>query len=222
MGNVQELITAAIDQASASLVSPGDWLSGAQRRAAVLEVRDSRTNELDQRRRQAISRAAVDGNHGATAELPAEAVEVLHRIGSDPGRLTRTWADKMMATLGEETYTELVGIAASTAALDMFAWAIGDQDASFGEAASGDPAQVRPDSVGDVGAWVAQSTETTMANVSRSLSLVPETNAAWTGLVQAMYSRGPEFLDMEWTRALSRPQVELVAARTTAELECFY
>lgn len=222
MGNVHGLITDAVDHALASLVGPGDWLSGAQRKAAVLEVRDSRTNELDQQRRQAISPFAVEGSHPASAELPAEAVEVLHRIGSDPGRLTRGWAEKMMATLGEETYTELVGLAACTAALDMFAWATSDADASIGDIVAGDPAGIRPDGVGDVGAWVAQSTGTTMANVSRSLSLVPVTNAAWVGLVQAMYSRGAEFLDMEWGRALSRPQVELVAARTTAELECFY
>ena len=79
-----------------------------------------------------------------------------------------------------------------------------------------------PDDVGDVGAWVAQTTGNTMANVSRSLSLVPQTNRVWVGMVQAMYSRGSEFLDLEWNRALSRPQVELVAARSTAELECFY
>ena len=165
---------------------------------------------------------AVDGSHAASEDLPAEAVEVLHRIGSDPGRLTRTWAEKMMATLGEETYTELVGIAACSATLDMFAWATSSEDAVFAAADPGGPTHVRPEGVGDVGAWVSQSTGTGMANVSRSLSLVPVTNDAWTALVQALYSRGAEFLDMAWARALSRPQVELVAARTTAELECFY
>lgn len=222
MANPHDLITQAIATASGSLVAPGDWMTGTQRRAAALEVRDSRTNELDQQRRQAISPMAVDGSHQATAELAAEAVEVLHRIGSDPGRLTRTWAEKMMATLGEEVYTELVGIAACTAALDMFAWATSDEDAPFAAAEPGEPSRQRPDDVGEVGAWVSQTTGTGMANVSRSLSLVPVTNSAWVGLVQALYSRGAEFLDMEWDRALSRPQVELVAARTTAELECFY
>ena len=149
-------------------------------------------------------------------------MEVVHRIASDPGRLTRAWADEMMVALGEETYTELVGITACTATLDMFAWATSDRDIDLAEASEGSPAEERPDTVGEVGAWVAQTVDGAMANVSRSLSLVPVTNAAWIGLVQAMYSRGPGFLDLEWQRALSRPQVELVAARTTAELECFY
>ncbi|MCH9804872.1 hypothetical protein K0U73_13875 [bacterium] len=222
MGNAEELITAALDDAAESLVGPGDWLTGSQRRAAALEARDARTNELDQQRRDALSPNAVPGGHEATAELQAEAVEVIHRVASDPGRLTQVWADEMMTVLGEETYTELVGIAACTAVLDMFAWAMTGDDGQLGDNTAGSPANERPDDVGDVGAWVSQTTGTGMANVSRSLSLVPVTNRAWVGLVQALYSRGPEFLDLSWDRALSRPQVELVAARTTAELECFY
>jgi hypothetical protein len=222
MGNAEELITAALDDAAESLVGPGDWLTGSQRRAAALEARDARTNELGQQRRDALSPNAVPGGHEATAELQAEAVEVIHRVASDPGRLTQVWADEMMTVLGEETYTELVGIAACTAVLDMFAWAMTGDDGQLGDNTAGSPANERPDDVGDVGAWVSQTTGTGMANVSRSLSLVPVTNRAWVGLVQALYSRGPEFLDLSWDRALSRPQVELVAARTTAELECFY
>jgi len=222
MGNAEELITAALDDAAESLVGPGDWLTGSQRRAAALEARDARTNELDQQRRDALSPNAVPGGHEATAELQAEAVEVIHRVASDPGRLTQVWADEKMSVLGEETYTELVGIAACTAVLDMFAWTMTGDDSQLGDDTAGSPAKERPDDVGDVGAWVSQTTGTGMANVSRSLSLVPVTNRAWVGLVQALYSRGAEFLDLSWDRALSRPQVELVAARTTAELECFY
>jgi len=223
MGNdVEELITSALSAAAASLVAPGDWLTGDQRRAAATQVLDARTNELDEERRQAISPHAVPGGHTATDELSAEAVEVVHRIASDPGRLTRSWADQVIAVLGEEAYTELVGVAACAMVLDTFSWAMQDNEASFGSANQGLPTNERPEDVGDVGAWVSQSTGSGMANVSRSLSLVPVTNSAWVGLVQAMYSRGPGFLDLEWDRALSRPQVELVAARTTAELECFY
>lgn len=223
MGNTaKELIDAALQAAATSLVEPGDWLTGEQRRGAASEALDARTNELDAQRRQAISPNAVAGQHQATEVLPAEAVEVLHRVASDPGRLTRSWADETIAVLGEETYTELVGIAACVAVIDTFAWAMSDAETTLAPMAAGGPAKERPDGVGDVGAWVSQSTGSGMANVSRSLSLVPVTNSAWVGLVQALYSRGPEFLDLEWDRALSRPQVELVAARTTAELECFY
>lgn len=222
MTTAQELIDGAVAAATEALVHPGDWLTGEQRREAWLEVRDARTNALDRARAASLSPNAVAGRHRATTTLPAEAVEVVHRVTSDPGRLTRTWADEVMATLGDATYTELVGVAACAATVDMFGSALVDSEPEIGDAASGVPARVRPDDVGDVGAWVAQSTGNTMANVSRSLSLVPQTNRVWVGMVQAMYSRGSEFLDLEWSRALTRPQVELVAARTTAELECFY
>ena len=222
MSSVHDLISSAVAETTASLSRAGDWLSGEQRLAAAREARDARTNKLDKARRQALSPNAVDGGHRATDQLSAEAMEVVHRVSSDPGRLTRAWADEMISSLGEETYTELVGIAACTAAVDMFAWATEGSDAELREPTDGSPTRVRPDDVGDVGAWVSQQLGAPLANVTRSLSLVPTTNAAWIGLVQALYSRGPEFLELEWSRALSRPQVELVAARTTAELECFY
>lgn len=222
MDDVEMRIGRALDAATRALVAPGDWLTGSQRKAAALEARDARSNELDRQRREAISPNAVDGGHAATDELPAEAVEVVHRVASDPGRLTRTWADEMMATLGEEAYTELVGVAACVATIDMFMAAIGAPEAVLGDVVDGEPTRLRPDGVADVGAWVSQSTAPGAANVSRSLSLVPVTDRAWVGMVQALYSRGAEFADLEWSRALSRPQVELVAARTTAELECFY
>jgi len=47
-------------------------------------------------------------------------------------------------------------------------------------------------------------------------------NARRMLLVRAMYS-GDSFNDMVWThRSLNRPQIELVAARTSALNECFY
>lgn len=216
------LIEAAVDRASQSLVAAGDWLTGEQRRAGWLEARDARTNELDAERRRAISPHAVAGSHSGSELLPAAAVEVVHRIASDPGRLTRQWADEAMVELNDATYTELVGIAATSAVVDMYRWAVDGADEQISDALAGPPAQVRPDSVGPVGAWVHQTVGDTTANVSRSLSLVPVTNGPWVGLVDALYSRGPGFFDLSWDRALSRPQVELVAARTTAELECFY
>ena len=231
--SARDLIESAVQHADTALLAPGDWLTGTQRRAAWVEARDARSNELDMARRDAISPAAVDGAHNASDDLPAAAVEVVHRVASDPGRLTRAWADEMMASLhgdphfggeaaGDAVYTELVGVAAIAAVVDTFACATTSAEQQMGSPTSGDPACVRPDSVGDIGAWVHQTTADPGANVSRSLSLVPETNGPWRGLVDGLYSRGAGFVDLAWDRALSRPQVELVAARTTAELECFY
>lgn len=208
--------------AAVALVSPGDWLTGAQRRAAWIEFRDAQSNALDEQRKSALSPNAVAGRHEATDELSAAAMEVVHRTASDPGRLTRTWADEQIAELGEEVYTELVGVTAIASVLDTFDRAMGREEVDPTPFVDGLPARVRPDDVGDVGAWVSQTKGPTVANVSRTLSLVPETNLAWRNLVTTHYARGPEFMNMSWAFPLSRPQAELVATRTTGLNECFY
>lgn len=222
MTDTLPMLTEAQDGAAAALAQAGDWLTGAQRVAVWAEARGAATNPLDRARREAISPAAVEGRHPATADLPATAVEVVHRVASDPGRLTRAWADEAMAELGEETYAELVGVTGIAFVLDRFRVAMGQAARPLPTPVGGDPARVRPDDVGDVGAWVAQTVHKARANVSRALSLVPRTNQAWRLLVDSHYTRGAEFYRLVWDRPLSRPQVELVAARTTSLHECFY
>ena len=205
-----------------AMAQPGDWLTSEQRLAAWRAVRDSSSNELDQQRRQALSPNTIDGVHAATKELSASAMEVVHRTASDPGRLTRAWADEHISELGEETYTELVGVTAIVSVLDRFDRAMGRPEQPLPQPTAGEPARVRPDDVGNIGAWVSQTTGPTKANVSRTLSLVPVTNQAWRQLVDTHYSHGAEFMNLQWEFPLSRPQAELVATRSTALNECFY
>ncbi len=160
--------------------------------------------------------------HPASEFLPAAGVEVAHRVATDPGRLTRAWADQQIEALGETVYTEIVGVTAIASVIDHFHRAIGQPEPTLPSPTPGEPSQIRPDGVGDVGAWVSQSVGPTTANVSRTLSLVPVTNATWRSLVDSHYSRGAEFLEPVWSRALPRPAVELIAARTTSLNECFY
>ncbi len=210
------------DTAAQRISEPGDWLSGEQRLAAWAQARDAASNPLDLARLAALSPEAVPGSHEATSALSAAAVEVVHRVASDPGRLTRSWADRLIDQLGEERYTELVGVTAIVTVLDCFDRIMGLQTRALPAPVDGEPTGVRPQGVGDVGAWVSQSLAKANANVSRTLSLVPTTEGPWRSLVTSHYSRGPEFFKLDWDRALSRPQVELVAARTTALNECFY
>lgn len=205
-----------------AVAGPGDWLTGVERLGVWREAREAQSNPLDEARRAALSPNAVEGTHAATAELPAAAMEVVHRTATDPGRLTRSWADAQIAALGEETYAELIGVTAIVTVLDRFDRAMGRPERALPAPSDGEPARVRPDDVGDVGAWVSQTVGPTRANVTRALSLVPETNVVWRQLVETHYSRGPEFVNLRWGFPLSRPQAELVAARTTALNECFY
>ena len=219
---VPQALKTVRNDTSLALAAAGDWLYGRQRVAAWSEVRRAATDPLDRARRAAVSPFAVEGDHSATEDLPAAAVEVVHRLASDPGRLSRAWAQKAVADLGEEVYTELVAVASIATVVDRFDLVMGDPLRSLPDPVDGEPARVRPDGMGDVGAWVSQSLDKQRANVSRAVSLVPETEAVWRSVVDSHYSRGGDFVNLNWERALSRPQVELVAARTTALNECFY
>ena len=154
--------------------------------------------------------------------MPAAAVEVIHRVVNDSGRLTRQWAEVQIDELGDGPYAEVVGVTAIVTALDVYARAIGDLPLELLPPVDGPPSAERPDGVGDVGAWIAMTEEKALANVSRALSLVPRTNATWRALVTESYSRGPEMLELTWERALTRPQIELVAAQVSLLQECFY
>lgn len=216
------VLLASREQARAGLATAGDWTTSEERIAAWRHVRDARSNALDLRRLEAVTPHAVAEQHPADEVLSATDVEVVHRVASDPGRLTRAWAEDAMAEIGEERYTELVAVVAIARTLDAFEDAMGLPHQELPDPVPSEPTKHRPDDVGDIGAWVSQSTGLTRANVSRTFSLVPTTNAIWRTLVDTHYSRGAQFMDLSWDRALTRPQVELVAARTTAGNECFY
>ncbi len=187
------------------LAGPGDWWDGAARRAIIEEAR-----------------AANGGGPTGRRALPAAAVEVIDRVVNDSGRLTHRWADAQIAVLGDGPYAEIVGVTAIVTALDVTTRAIGDRPLELLAPHDGAPAAERPDGMGDVGAWIPMTEEKALANVSRALSLVPRTNATWRALVTESYSRGPQMLELTWERALTRPQIELVAAQVSLLQECFY
>ena len=60
-------------------------------------------------------------------------------------------------------------------------------------------------------------------NVARALSLVPSQNTMFFRLAMAMYGGPQNFFELVWDGGpLTRPQVELLAARVSSVNECFY
>ncbi len=218
----REGIAALHTQVISELAAPGDWWDAPSRRAAMEEARSAPSCTRCTARRGALSPEAIDGSHAAREPLSATAVEVIHRVVNDSGRLTRRWADRQIATLGDAVYAELVAVTAIIVAIDVYARSIGAPLPALHEPVAGVPVRERPDGLGDVGAWIPMTEQKLLANVSRALSLVPRTNATWRTLVNDSYSRGPQMLALTWERALSRPQIELVAARISQLSECFY
>src|SRR5713226_245549 len=92
------------------LAAPGSWWTGAERVAIAAEVRQARHCALCQARQAALTPAAVEGHHDHLGALPNTAVDVIHRVVTDPGRLSQKWfTETLAAGLSAEQYVEIIG-----------------------------------------------------------------------------------------------------------------
>jgi hypothetical protein len=212
---IREDIVAAQRAAWQRISGPGAAWTGEQRLAVARCVRHERArrHEPPWLRREG---GAVEPS------LPPTAVDAAAVIAVAAHRIDREWAKEKIQALGDVGYVELTGVAVSVTAIDAFAEALGAPLEPLPDAAPGEPDGSRPDALGDVGAHVAMTVPYAGPNVGRALSMAPGEQAMFMGLVGAMYSLR-DFVEMVWKdRPLSRPQVELVAARVSAINECFY
>lgn len=197
------------------LAGPGSWWTGAQR------VEMARLSRQARALRGAPPR--LRNGIGASSELlPARAADGLRRVAADVHSIDRAWAAESVRELGDAAYVEICAVSVCVTAIDAFADALGVPLEPLPEPVAGEPDRVRPADCADAGAFVAMTDPFPGPNVARALSLAPADNLAFLGLVGSMYAMA-EFNEMVWKdRALSRPQVELVAARVSAVNECFY
>src|SRR5437764_13822995 len=125
-------LAAAHRRARDHLARPGAWWDSRQRVALIAETRHALQCGLGRERKAALSPAAVAGMHDSLGELPEAAVEAVHRIRTDPGRLTRSWFDNVIRSgLSPEQYVEIVSVVAHTVALDTFARGVGIRNWPF-------------------------------------------------------------------------------------------
>jgi hypothetical protein len=219
------------------LRAPGTWWTGAERIAVATEARRASACGLCRARKDALSPGAVAGRHDALADLPAAAVEVAHRVRSDPARLSRAWFESITAAdLGVPAYVELVGVVAMAAGLDFFARAMGIPPFALPAPVPGEPSRALPAAAQPAGAWVPMIApedatgpeadlyggEAFVPNIMRALSLVPDEARALQRSSAAHYLPVGRIGDPTARRALDRMQMELVAARVSALNQCFY
>ncbi len=153
---------------------------------------------------------------------PAFATLAVRTIALDVHKIDRVFAAEAIAALGEAAYVELVAVSVQTIAIDAFAEALGVARVPLPTPLPGEPSGARPEGLGDIGAHVACLLDYAGPNVGRAMSGAPDDNATFFGLVGSMYAV-TDFMEMVWKdRPLSRPQVELIAARVSAVNECFY
>jgi hypothetical protein len=236
---VREDLVAAHRRQWQRLGRAGTWWTGAERVAIAREVRRAGDCPLCTQRAAALSPYATQSEHAPTAELGAAAVDVTHRVTTDPGRLSRVMYDRARAAgLDAEHYVELIGVVVTVLSIDSFCRGIGAPLHLLPDPTPGEPSRYRPPAARMEGAWVplipsgyAREPEADLfddgpghrtGNVIRALSLVPDEVRGLKDLLAAHYVPMTRFMDMTFRRSLSRAQMELVASRVSALRSCFY
>jgi hypothetical protein len=242
---VRDDIVKAHEVAWDRIASPGTWFDGATRVAIAAETRHAPHCALCARRKQALSPYTVEGRHDSLGGLPERMVEQIHRIVTDPGRLTRKWYEAVIASGTPDTdYVEIVGVMATVVTIDTFCRALGVPAHPLPAPVAGAPLRRRPRSAHQRGeAWVPMihpkdlegEPETpeerklaaywggVLANIRRALSLVPEEAYAWFQLVETQYLPGKWMRDFaNEYRAITHAQIELIAGRVSVLNQCFY
>jgi hypothetical protein len=234
-------IPAAHRRAWARLASAGTWWSGEQRVAIAAEVRAAGRCAFCAERKLALSPSAVTGVHDSTPRsqcLSEAAVDVVHRITTDAGRLTQSFVEALAEQgVSDGAYVEAIGVVVTVLSIDRFHLGIGEEPEPLPDAEPGEPSRYRPPGAKASAAFVpmvsgrdAKGAESdlysglpTAPNVLAALSLVPDEVRQLDDLSAAHYLPRREMMHFDTRlRAISRAQMELLAGRVSALNECFY
>ena len=219
------------------LSETGSWLDGSQRIDVAAEVRNARTCSFCVEQKEAISPNAVTGSHNSLGKLKDAEVEIIHRIVSDPARLSKNWyKDVISMGLKEEEYIEIIGIIAMVMVIDTFTFALGLTNHHLPKPKSGKPLHYRSPGAKTKAAWVpiVEPEDVTPSDgelypnpkvgyILRALSAVPTTKFHFWDLMHAHYLPEPIIYQFDRDyRAISRSQMEVVASRVSALHQCLY
>ena len=242
---VRDDIVAAHERAWNRIGRAGAWFDGKTRLAIAAETREAANCALCARRKESVSPYGIAGRHDTLGALPERLVEQIHRIVTDPARLTRGWFDSLITSGTPDTeYVEAVGVVATVVTIDTFCRAIGVPLHPLPAPQSGEPHHRRPrtahqreeawvpmihpkDLEGELDSVEEQSLATYWggipSNIRRSLSLVPEEAYEWFRLVEVQYLPGKAMRDFaNEYRAVTHAQIELIAGRVSVLNQCFY
>jgi hypothetical protein len=225
-------LSAAITRALDHIASPGAWWTGAERLAIVTEVRRAFHCPLCAERKAALSPYGVAGEHDGDSTLPAAIIDMVHRIASDPGRISkRLYDDTIAAGIEAPRYAETLGVIVRTVNMEYFYRALGLASPDLPAAQAGDPSGRVPDGLAEGEAWLpmlptrhAEFDGRALPNVGRAMSSAPAEVLAMADLATAEYMDMSHVADPTYEpgRAINRSQMELIAGRVSAINECFY
>ena len=234
---VRHALAHEIERGWQRLAEAGTWWTGAERLAIAAEARNAPFCELCKRRRAALSPYTVDGSHASLGALSEPMVEIVHRLVTDAGRLTKIWLRRVQdAGVTEEQYVETIGVIAMIVALDTFDLGLGLPQRDLPAARAGTPGRHRPAGAKRDLAWVATVAPAALTaddpdpytihgdkNIHRALSLVPQEVLNFFDLDVELYLKDHQIRDFDHEhRALSHAQIEMLAGRVSALNGCYY
>jgi hypothetical protein len=233
---VREDLTASQRRAWKRLAEPGAWWTGAERVAIAAEARNARSCRLCRERQTALSASAISGEHEGLGSLSGAAVDSIHRITTDHGRLSKVWFEQNRAAgIEAGPYVEIVGIVTTVVSIDSFCRGLGLPPHPLPTPVAGEPSRYRPAGATTGNAWVptitflrARGAEADLydgrptGNVMTALSLVPDEVRTLKDLSATHYLSPEKMIDLGAGRSLDRAQMELIAARVSVLNECFY
>jgi hypothetical protein len=167
----------------------------------------------------ATAREARVGGREKNSSLPPAAAAAASLLGATPARANRSWVESTIADLGSGPYVEIVGVVSRATSVDTFHRAIGLALPRWPEPVAGDPTGIGDPAARSGSAWVPMVGG---ASIVGALSAVPSEAEAQEDMHGPLYLTYEQMGDLEFVRGLSRRQMELVAARTSAINECFY
>jgi len=192
-----------VDREWSRLANPGTWWNGGERLAIAADARRAAAGEE-------LSGLLPEPVEEATRRIAADAASIR---GTDVAR----WE---LEGLDPFSYVEVAGIISRLMALDIAAFGLGREPRALPKAENGEPSGERPDGAAITTGW---SPTIGPATAPSSLSAVPaEADGMWD-VHGVLYLSLDQMFDMQIEReGLSRPQIELTAARTSALNDCFY
>ncbi|WP_133406768.1 alkylhydroperoxidase-related (seleno)protein [Parashewanella tropica] len=206
------------------LAQPGYWWNATEKHAIAKVIRKARPLPVYDRKRKSVSELAQTPTTDVLSPLTIDTIE---RIVTESGQLNTEWAMEVIENLGEGVYAELIAITILLLPIDLFCRFLDVAPMPLPTPLEGEPTRQLPENLRDNGAWIRQTQEAiddqNLVNVSRAISILPIENGLRRDLVEAMYMEGHSFFDKIWkNKALSRPQLEILATKTSMINECFY
>ena len=196
--SLTEELKTAHETAWNKIAGPGDFFSGEERIEMIRAARDADDCELTRARKNAISPFAVSGEYVGDYLLDSNTIDVIRRIASDPGRLTKAWFDQVIANgLAPEEYVEVVSVVTTSIIIDTLHQALGLAQPLLPQAREGNPRKVLNSGAIEIGAWLpvldvpSQTADhglPKVPNIARSLGLVPGALQLFFGTFSPHYS----------------------------------